>query len=90
MKYRASVMTMTYPRHADIYFESKAKTHDGILRALGKAIAKEVRDDAIAVNSLFVENPDSTLKFMKKIPLSSGDEHQVFLYTKDALFDLMY
>lgn len=89
-KYKASIMTMTYPRNATIEFTSRARTHDGVLRALAKAIARELHDDAIAVRALFVYPDGKDFGFMKLVPISMGDEHQVFLYVRDALFDLMY
>lgn len=87
-KYKASGMRFSRGWW-DIEFASRAKTKRGLLRALGKAIARQVGDDAISVNALFLM-PGKQSFFHRRIPISVTEEQYMHQITHDELFEVMY
>ena len=90
--YTAHCSTLSYPRHASFEFESAAKTRNGILRAAGRAIARNLRDDAIGLDCLSYHVDDGELpRHIATIkPTMWEDMHIVFKAAKDELFNIMY
>ena len=87
---KASVMT--FCGNTNIEFKTRAKTKGCILRACGRAIARQLHDDAIDVHGIEVEWPESETPFKTKyIALKSfADSDTVFRAAHDELFEVMY
>ena len=87
---KASVMTLY--GNTNIEFKTRAKTKGGILRACGKAIARQLHDDAIDVWGIEVDWPESETPFKTRyITLKNFADHDtVFKAAHDELFEVMY
>lgn len=88
--YKAQLMTI-YPSHyPSVTFKSRAKTRNGLLRTLGREIARQVGDDAIAVH--YIEECGVSPFGHKPIkrPTMAEEIDVVFPALRDELFNLRY
>ena len=89
-KCKASVML--FRGNTNIEFKTRAKTKNGILRACGHAIARQLHDDAIDVWGIEVDWPESTTPFKTRyFSIKTFADHDVvFEAAHDELFNIMY
>lgn len=92
--YKAHLWTMQPREYPTVQFTSSAKTRKGVLRALGKAIARQVGDDVIYVHYMMVRDGQAkgyNLAAWHTYPkLSYSEESYVFKVCHDELFNLRY
>lgn len=87
----ASVMLLN--GNTTINFTTRANTEDGILKACGKAIARQLRDDAIMVYGIKYDYPESTDPFKWRhisVGMLNRKESVLMNALKNELFDVMY
>jgi len=74
-----------------IEFDTKAETRKGILKAAGRAVARQLGDDAISVTSIEYKTgkPNAWSRELIR-PSLYEDMHIVFKTARDELFNLRY
>lgn len=92
--YKAQLWVMQPSKYPTVQFTSSAKTRKGVLRALGKAIARQVGDDAIHVNHMMVRDGQakgySLNSWHSFGHITYSEENYVFEVCHDELFNLRY
>lgn len=76
--------------HRFIDFDTRANTHCGILRAAGKAIARQLGDDAIEVCYLSYKTGTPNPWSKETIVPTWSDNRKIFESAHDELFNLLY